>query len=134
MAEEAWRARGLDYRACAKHGGRLAELGFVEVKERKLRWPLGGWAALAETGLEAEPETETAEDAEERVREIGELMLQNFVKFLETAGSQILAQHPSLDSSEAEKLGQEALKDLRENCCRKRFWLDVRIFSAQKPE
>lgn len=125
-AEEAWRARGLDYRASDRHGERLAGLGFVRLTERRLKWPLGDWADRVEP-METGPETSRAidEDTKARAKKIGELMLQNFAQFLETAGSGILMQNPNLDAVQVEKLGQEAVKDLYENCSRKRFWLDV---------
>jgi SAM-dependent methyltransferase len=106
-AELGWNANGLDYRTALTHTQRLRALGFQHVKETQLKWPLGEWA-----------ETETA-------RRIGSLTLQNFTTFLRTAGSSILAHNPSLDAQETERLSAEALADLRENCCSKRFYLSV---------
>jgi SAM-dependent methyltransferase len=106
-AEASWNAKGLDYRAAMTHTQRLQALGFKNVKETQLKWPLGEWA---ETGS---------------ARRIGALTLQNFATFLSTAGNSILAHNPSLDARASEKLGAEALADLRNNCCRKRYYLSV---------
>jgi len=107
VAEASWKANGLDYRTTLKHEERLHALGFQHVKETREQWPIGEWG---DTG---------------KARRIGALSLQNFNTFLPTAGRTILANHPSLTAQEAEKLIDEALADLRDNCMTKRFYLSL---------
>ncbi|KAL8676290.1 MAG: hypothetical protein Q9224_007300, partial [Gallowayella concinna] len=107
IAERCWALNGLDYRATAKHMTRLRELGFVDIHEAVLKWPLGPW-----------PENETE-------KKIGELTLRNFTTFLTMAGSAIIKQDPSLTEQEAHRLVTAALKDLTENHIEKKFYLTM---------
>jgi SAM-dependent methyltransferase len=104
VAEASWKANGLDYRTTLKHEERLRALGFQNIKEIKVRWPIGEWA---DTDVE---------------RRIGAICIQNFTTFIPTAGRAILARHPSLTPQDAEKLIDEALADLRDNSMAKRFY------------
>ncbi|KAF2801932.1 S-adenosyl-L-methionine-dependent methyltransferase [Mytilinidion resinicola] len=45
MGAEAVAKIGTDARAALRHGERLREVGFVEVHEQKMKWPIGPWAA-----------------------------------------------------------------------------------------
>ncbi|KAL8747720.1 MAG: hypothetical protein Q9190_000461 [Brigantiaea leucoxantha] len=107
QAEKCWAVSGLDYRATTRHLERLRELGFGEIEERSLKWPLGEWADS------------------ERERRIGVLMLQNFCTFLDKAGVAILRQDQAVDEQEAQQLVEDAKRDLTANCCTKRFYLNV---------
>ena len=107
IAEKSWALNGLDYRATTKHVARLAEIGFVDIQEAEYRWPLGTWSQ---------------DDIEKR---IGELMLNNFTKFLLMAGVSIIEQSPEIEEQEAQHLVTAALKDLSENCLTRRYYLTV---------
>ncbi|KAL8786112.1 MAG: hypothetical protein Q9213_002977 [Squamulea squamosa] len=107
VAEKCWALVGLDYRATTKHMARFRDLGFVDVYETVLRWPLGAWPA------------------EEKEKKLGELTLRNFITFLTAAGKNIIKQHPCITDQEANKLVTAALKDLRENNLTKKFSLTM---------
>jgi SAM-dependent methyltransferase len=107
IAEASWKANGLDYRTALKHEERLLALGFQNVKEARVQWPIGEWGDS------------------DMARRIGALTLQNFTTFLPTGGRTILANHPSLTAQEAEKLVDEAIADLHDNCMTMRFYLNL---------
>ena len=106
-AERCWAMNGLDYRATAKHVERLRELGFVDVHEKELKWPLGVWSHS------------------EQERQIGALTLENFRTFLATAGIDIITQDPGISAQEAKRLVADAENDLQENCSTRRFYLNM---------
>ena len=107
VAERCWALNGLDYRATDKHVERLQELGFVDVEEEGLKWPLGTW-----------PEGE-------REKRIGELTLRNFSTFLATAGVGIISQDPGISTEEARVLVDNAQRDLVDHGDAKRFYLSM---------
>lgn len=114
-AEHCWALKGLDYRAATKHVKRLEELGFIDIQERELKWPLGTW-----------PENE-------RERLIGDLTLWNFNNFVTAAGAKILRQDPNITDQEAQDLVKAASEDLAGNCCTRNFYLTIMIHTARKP-
>ncbi|KAL8765570.1 MAG: hypothetical protein Q9209_007401 [Squamulea sp. 1 TL-2023] len=105
VAERCWALGGLDYRATTKHAARLRDLGFVDIHETVLRWPLGAWPA------------------DEKEKKIGELTLRNFITFLSVAGENIIKQNPCTTDQEAHELVAAALKDLKENNLTRKFSL-----------
>ncbi|KAI4157804.1 MAG: hypothetical protein LQ342_007999 [Letrouitia transgressa] len=107
QAEKCWAMNGLNYRASMEHLERLRELGFVEVEERTLKWPLGEWADT------------------ERERKVGSLMLRNFCSFLDMAGEAILRQDHTTSEDEAQRLVRDAKRDLTANWRTKRFYLNM---------
>ena len=107
LAEKCWAMNGLDYRTTTKHVERLRNLGFVDVHEEERTWPLGTWSES------------------EHDRRIGELTLLNFSTFLARAGVVIISQGPGIMAQEAKDLVAGAQRDLKENCCTKRFYLTV---------
>ena len=107
IAERCWAINGLDYRTTTKHVQRLRGLGFVDVHEEEWKWPLGEWS-------------QTEQD-----RRIGALTLDNFTTFLAMAGSDIIAQDPCINAEMAREIVADAQKDLAENCCTKRFYLNM---------
>ncbi|KAL8753028.1 MAG: hypothetical protein Q9184_005542 [Pyrenodesmia sp. 2 TL-2023] len=107
VAERCWAAKGLDYRATTKHRERLQALGFVDIREQELKWPLGEWG---DTPLE---------------RDIGRLTMENFRTFLATAGVRIISHDSALSEEEAHALVTNAQQDLEENNDTKRFYLTM---------
>ncbi|MCJ1360080.1 MAG: hypothetical protein MMC33_010083 [Icmadophila ericetorum] len=107
-AEKSWALSGLDYRACTKHTERLKMLGFVDVKEMQVKWALGEWPTA------------------DRERQMGKLTLENFARFLDTAGVHILTHNGVMSEWEARRLVAEVLKDIEDNCLRK-FTLAVNM-------
>ena len=105
--EHSWSLCGLDYHTTEKHVERLSKLGFVQIEETQLRWPLGHWSD------------------DPRERKIGILVLENFQQFLKMAGRKILGRNPDLNAEQIELLVSEANQDLSENCCRKRLYLKL---------
>lgn len=107
VAERCWALNGLDYRATGKHVIRMQELGFLDIQETEIRWPLGTW-----------PEDEAR-------KHIGNLVLSNFTNFLKLAGASILQRDPTITECEARHLVEAALKDLTENCLTRKFYLTM---------
>lgn len=127
-AETSWKAQGLDYRSTTKHAQRLSDLGFEKIQETQLKWPLGEWTGTTEQKEDEKREKDKEEQTDldaDRNRQIGALTLHNFSAFLTSAGPKILSHHPTLNAAEAEQLTQEALSDLHDNCCTKRFYLTM---------
>ncbi|KAH8672146.1 S-adenosyl-L-methionine-dependent methyltransferase, partial [Tricladium varicosporioides] len=106
-AEKSWARNGLDYRTSMKHVERMKNLGFVDVKEEEIKWPLGNWSDT------------------KREKEMGNLTLGIFKKFLEMAGVHILTASSGMSGEEASELVTEAQKDLAENCVTKKYYLAV---------
>ena len=107
VTDKGWAANGKDWSTTSKHVQRLQDLGFVNIREEKFKWPLGEWA---ETDVE---------------RRIGALTLQNFAGFFKTAALKIVLQDPDLDEREARKLTDDARDDLMGNSVRNRYYLTV---------
>jgi len=107
IAERCWAMNGLDYRATTKHLERLRGLGFVDVWEKELRWPIGEWSQT------------------EQERQIGSLTLQNISSFLAAAGVSIITQDPDCSEQEAKLLVADAQQDLQEHCNTKGFYLKM---------
>ena len=107
IAERCWAINGLDYRTTTKHVRRLRGLGFVDIHEEEWKWPLGEWSKI------------------EQERRIGALTLNNFTTFLSTAGIDIIAQDPRIDAKTAREIVADAQRDLTENCCTKRYYLNM---------
>ncbi|KAL8908997.1 MAG: hypothetical protein Q9207_000448 [Kuettlingeria erythrocarpa] len=107
VAERCWARQGLDYRATEKHRERLQERGFINVREEKVRWPLGEWA-------DSVPE-----------KHIGRLTMDNFLTFMATAGESIIDQDPWLSAQEKRTLVADAQKDLKEHGHSKQFYLTM---------
>ncbi|CAG8949920.1 hypothetical protein HYFRA_00004250 [Hymenoscyphus fraxineus] len=93
-AEKCWGKKGLDYRASMKHVDRLTKLGFENITETELKWPLGEWAST------------------DREKKMGKLTLSNFRTFLEMAGVKILTSDSEMSPQTAQVLVDEALKEL----------------------
>lgn len=107
LAEKSWSRSGLDYFTTEKHTARLQELGFGQISEAALRWPLGEWG----TG--------------DNECEIGRLSLTNFTHFLNAAGKSILTNQGFMAEAEAEGIVHAAMQDLLQNCLQKRFFLTM---------
>lgn len=105
LAERAWTSSGLDYRATTKHVQRLTGLGFTDIKEKSTRWPLGEWASTP------------------RERQIGNLTLQNFLRFIDMAGEALLANIDSFSLTESRDVVRRAKEDLQNNHSQKQFYL-----------
>ncbi|KAK8115747.1 S-adenosyl-L-methionine-dependent methyltransferase [Apiospora sp. TS-2023a] len=115
VARRSWHQSGLDYFAAEKHVARLGDLGFTDIVDHSHRWPLGAWGDT------------------DRERRIGELTLDNFTKFIRTAGETILTQHELMQKQVAKDVVASALKDLEENCTMKRFYFTIKVHTAVKP-
>lgn len=105
LAERTWASSGLDYYTTTKHVKRFTDLGFVDVNEHCTRWPLGEWAET------------------DREKEIGRLTLQNFSRFVDTAGEALLTMHDAMSETEAKEVVQKAKEDLIHDCVEKQFYL-----------
>ncbi|KAK3169263.1 hypothetical protein OEA41_008646 [Lepraria neglecta] len=106
-ADEGWASEGLDWTTTSKHVQRLTSLGFMNIHEAQMRWPLGEWA-----------------DTEVEQR-IGAMTLQNFAGFFSTTAQKIITKNPNLDKDEAEILTRNAYNDLVSNCATNRYFLMV---------
>ncbi|KAL8909000.1 MAG: hypothetical protein Q9207_000451 [Kuettlingeria erythrocarpa] len=122
VAAKGFTASGIEWDMTSKHVQRLQEFGFENVREERFRWPLGEWAET------------------ERERQIGALTLQNFLRYLDTAGVKIVMQDPSVDEQVARKLKDDAYRDLLDNSVAHRYYLTVyvallllTVHIAQKP-
>lgn len=107
IAERCWATNGLDYRATTKHVERLRGLGFVDIQEKELRWPIGEWSQT------------------EQERQIGSLTLQNISSFLDAAGVSIITQDSDYSEQEAKLLVAKAQQDLQEHWKTKCFYLNM---------
>ncbi|KAI3324237.1 hypothetical protein HD806DRAFT_543633 [Xylariaceae sp. AK1471] len=114
LANKAWTRAGLDYFATAKHAERLKKLGFIDIAEQEMRWPLGEWAPL------------------ESEKRLGSLTLMNFMSFLDSAGVSILSHGDFMGRNEAKMYVEAAKMDLQENSMTKRFYLTMKICTAMK--
>jgi SAM-dependent methyltransferase len=110
--EEAWKSNGLDFRATSKHEERLKALGFQNVSDRTVRWPLGSWdKAEKEEGL------------------AGDMILANFSKFIAAAGTAILDSgkagegYAPMSAEVARELVSETTTDVEANWKMWKYWL-----------
>jgi SAM-dependent methyltransferase len=109
-ADKAWSSHGLDYRAAAKHVVRLEELGFKDISQRTVQWPIGPWL----------PDT--------KMREAGEMVLEDVLALVSTAGIKILTSgiahdgYRPLSEEEAQDIVREALIDVERNWQIRKYW------------
>ena len=104
---KSWEAQGVDYYVLEKHVERLQNLGFEDVTETKLRFPLGEWADS------------------DRERQMGAITLKSFQAVLAMNAAKILAHHPDLDEEQVQDLLVAGRKDLAENCVAKQFYVPM---------
>jgi hypothetical protein len=85
---------GLDYDVPSKHLQGLADVGFDEIEETAVQWPLGSWP----------------QDKEEQ--KIGVLAVRNILRFVDSAGKFILTHQNFMGDKEADDLVQAGREDL----------------------
>ncbi|PWY88669.1 S-adenosyl-L-methionine-dependent methyltransferase [Aspergillus sclerotioniger CBS 115572] len=119
--ERVWAANGIDYRATEKHALRLKELGFQDIVMEEVRWPLGPWVHTSE-----------------REMELGRLNLENFGRFIRTAGVNLLmsgddnGEEREKRMAEAQRLVDDAVRDLEDDWDTNRYYLSMKIHRARK--
>lgn len=111
LINESWASEGLDFTTTAKQVQRLEQLGFVNAREERMRWPVGEWA---DTEIE---------------RHIGAMTLQNHAIHFTTNGPRILAKSPNLKKHEAEIKTSNAHDDIMSNSAAKRYFLTVQVLN-----
>ncbi|GKZ37280.1 hypothetical protein AbraIFM66950_008737 [Aspergillus brasiliensis] len=111
--ERVWAAQGIDYQATEKHEVRLKELEFQDIVMEEVKWPLGPWVRTSE-----------------REMELGRLNLENFGRFIRTAGVNILMSGDDNGGdqekrAEAQGLVDDAVRDLEGNWDTNRYYLSM---------
>ncbi len=118
VLEESLRKNGIDIDDMAKHAQRLRDVGFMDVRERVWKWPLG-----------------THRVNTEKEKALGALMSQNWPVVIEGVTATAV-EHGSLrgmSEQEALDLAEEAKMDLRENADRG-YYVLVATWVAQAPQ
>ena len=105
--QESSRSNGIDVDGTSKHARQMREAGFVDVRERVFKWPIGGGRAG------------TAEE-----KAIGELQLRN-IPLLIAGVTATVIQHGGLrgmSAQQVEALADEAKRDVVENADRHGYY------------
>ena len=104
VTDSLWKA-GIDGIASYKFKGMLELVGFVDVKELLTRWPVGDWSH------------------DEREKLIGRMQQKNLENGLHGMSLGALTKHGGFTIEEAEKLVDEAKKDMAEDQADKRYYV-----------
>ena len=118
VLEESLRKNGIDIDDMAKHAQQLRDVGFMDVRERVWKWPVG-----------------TNRVNTEKEKALGALMSQNLPVVIEGVTATAVA-HGGLrgmSEQEALDLAEEAKRDLMENADRG-YYVLVATYVAQAPQ
>ncbi|KAG8163150.1 hypothetical protein KVR01_007628 [Diaporthe batatas] len=105
---------GIDYDVSSKHLRGLADVGFEDIEETAIVWPIGTWPQ------------------QENEREIGMLGLKNTLGIVDLAAKSILTHQNFMGKEEADDLVQAGRDDLLQTD-KKHFYLTMKLFTAKKP-
>lgn len=118
VLQQSSRNHGIDIDDTYKHAQQLRDVGFMDVRERVWRWPIG--SSVAST---------------EKEKALQQLSWQNLLVFI-TGVTATAIKHgdlPGLSKKEALDLAEEAKRDVVENADRRGFYMNFATYVGQAP-